>query len=556
MSETVTAAASTRGHRGARRHAHPALVLLIIAGAQLMVVLDGTIVNIALPSMGQYFDKTQTNMTWALNAYTLAFGGMLLLGGRLGDILGRRGMFILGLSLFTAGSFLGGIAANFTFLLVGRVIQGLGGAIASPTALSLITNEFEEGPARNRAFAVYAAAAGAGGALGLLLGGILTNYLSWRWVLFVNVPIGVALIAGAFFYLHHSERLEGRFDLVGTVLSMGGLVAVVYGFIHVANTSWGNTETYVVFPLAVVLLVGFVLYEIYGTRSPLMPMRIFDNRSRAGAYTVMLVVGAAMFGMFYFTTFFTQQVLGYSALKTGFAFLPVALTIGITSQVVARILHRTGPKPILLFGTLLLTASLFWLSTVNAHSSYLGKLLPGLIALAVSMGCNFVPLTVTAVSKIRSTDAGLASALLNVGQQVGGAIGLSVMATVFATSAKHYATSHIASLQDAIGHAFGHTPLAASVANLIQHAGKNGLENDAINRFVATVPSAQQDKVRSFLQTGPYHDFAVHVQAHGSGAGFLMGAAFAVVAVIAAAILIQVKKSDLPDEAPLEAVAA
>ena len=555
MSETVTAA-PTRGHRGARRHAHPALVLLIIAGAQLMVVLDGTIVNIALPSMGQYFDKTQTDMTWALNAYTLAFGGMLLLGGRLGDILGRRGMFILGLALFTAGSFLGGISEDFTFLLVGRVIQGLGGAIASPTALSLITNEFEEGPARNRAFAIYAAAAGAGGALGLLLGGILTNYLSWRWVLFVNVPIGIVLICGAYLYLHHSERLEGRFDLVGTVLSMAGLVAVVYGFIHVANTSWGNTETYVVFALAVVLLVGFVLYEIYGTRSPLMPMRIFDNRSRSGAYLVMLVVGAAMFGMFYFTTFFTQQVLGYSALKTGFAFLPVALAIGVTSQVVARILHRTGPKPILLFGTLLLTASLFWLSTVNSHSSYAGKLLPGLIALAVSMGCNFVPLTVTAVSKVRNTDAGLASALLNVGQQIGGAIGLSVMATVFATSAKNFATSHVATLREAIGHQFGNTQLAGAVGNLIQHAGKNGLDNDAINRFVRTVPAGQRGKVRDFLQTGPYHDFAVQVQAHGSGAGFLTGAIFAVVAVIAAGLLIQVKKSDLPSEPTLEAVAA
>ena len=552
MSETHAAT----GAVAARRHAHPALVLLIIAGAQLMVVLDGTIVNIALPTMGQYFNKSQTDMTWALNAYTLAFGGMLLLGGRSGDLLGRRRMFMIGLGLFTLGSFSAGIATSFPEMLVGRVVQGLGGAIASPTALSLIANEFEEGPARNRAFAVYAAVSGAGAALGLLLGGVLTNYFSWRWVLFVNVPIGIVLIIGAFLYVHETERLKGRFDLIGAVLSVGGLVSVVYGFIHVANTSWGNTQTYLVFGGAIVLLVGFVLFEMYGTQSPLMPMRIFENRSRSGAYLVMLVVGAAMFGMFYFITFFTQGVLGYSSLKTGFAFLPVALTIGVTSQVVARLMNTIGPKPLLMFGTGLLTVALFWLSTVDAHSSYVGKLLPGMVLLAVAMGCNFVPLTVTAVSKIERTDAGLASALLNVGQQVGGAIGLSVMATVFATSAKHFASHHIAPVFQSIMSHFG-PALGKSVAGLIQHAGKNGLDKDAINSFVnsAAVPSGQKQAVRDFLLRGDYHHFAVQVQAHGSGSGFFSGAIFAVVAFIAATALIAVKKSDLPTGEPIEAVA-
>jgi EmrB/QacA subfamily drug resistance transporter len=524
-------------------------VLLIIAGAQLMVVLDGTIVNIALPSMGSYFNKSQTDMTWALNAYTLAFGGMLLLGGRSGDILGRRRMFIVGLTLFTIGSFGAGIAGNFTLLLLGRVVQGLGGAIAAPTALSLIANEFEEGPARTRAFGVYAAVSGAGAALGLLLGGVLTNYFSWRWVLFVNVPIGIVLIVGAFFYIHQSERLKGRFDFVGSLLSVAGLVAVVYGFIHVANTSWVNGQTFLVFGAAVVLLVAFVLYELHGTADPLMPMRIFDDRSRVGAYTVMLVVGAAMFGMFYFITFFTQGVLGYSALKTGFAFLPVALTIGVASQVVARLLPRLGPKPILVFGTALLTASLLWLATVDAHSSYAGKLLPGMLALAVAMGCNFVPLTVTAVSKVRNTDAGLASALLNVGQQVGGAIGLSVMATVFATTAKSWATSHIKGLVAAANQQLSPTE-AGAVLGAIQKAGKNGLDPAQIKKFGPSGPAHE------FLTTGPYHEYAIHVQAHGSAYGFLTGAAFALVAVVAAAALIAVKKSDLPTEAPLEAVVA
>src|ERR1700759_4935713 len=232
-------------HRGARRQAHTALILMVIAGAQMMVVLDGTIVNIALPSMGRYFDKSQTDMTWALNAYALAFGGLLLLGGRMGDILGRRRMFILGLSLFTIGSFLAGVAPSFGLLLAGRAVQGVGGGIASPTALSLITTEFEQGQERTKAIAVYAAVSGAGAALGLLLGGILTNYLSWRWGLFVKVPIGLVLLTGAFLSLHQSDRLQGKFDFPGALLSVGGMVATVYGFIHVAHSGWGNTQTYV-----------------------------------------------------------------------------------------------------------------------------------------------------------------------------------------------------------------------------------------------------------------------------------------------------------------------
>jgi len=458
--------AATEGARGARRHANPVLVLLIIAGAQLMVVLDGTIVNVALPSMGAYFHKNQTDMTWALNAYSLAFGGLLLLGGRSGDILGRRRMFIIGLFLFTTGSFLAGIAVNFPMLLAGRIVQGLGGAISSPTALSLITNEFKEGQERTRAIAVYAAVSGAGAALGLMLGGVLTSYFSWRWVLFVNVPIGAALMVGGFLYLHQTERLKGRFDVLGALLSVAGMVSLVYGFIHVAHAGWGNTETFAVFTAAVVLLVGFVLFEAYGTSTPMMPMRIFENRSRAGAYLVMLVVGAAMFGMFYFITFFIQGVRDYSALKTGFAFLPIALVIGVTSQVVAKLLPRFGPKILIVIGTGVLTVALLWLSTVNAGSSYLGTLLPGMLVLAFAMGFLFVPLTTVAVSKVADTDAGLASALLNVGQQVGGAIGLSVLATVFATSAKHYASDHISWT-----HA-GHRQAAGSVAPAGRRAGR------------------------------------------------------------------------------------
>jgi EmrB/QacA subfamily drug resistance transporter len=540
----------TAGERGARRHANPVLVLLIIAGAQLMVVLDGTIVNVALPSMGEYFGKNQTDMTWALNSYSLAFGGLLLLGGRSGDILGRRRMFIVGLFLFTSGSFLAGIAVNFPMLLVGRVVQGLGGAISAPTALSLITNEFEEGPERTRALAVYAAVSGAGAALGLLAGGVLTNYFSWRWVLFVNVPIGVILMVGAFLYLHQTERLKGKFDFLGAAMSVAGMVSLVYGFIHVAHDGWGNTETFVVFTASVLLLVGFGLYEAFGTDSPMMPMRIFENGSRLGTYLVMLVVGAAMFGMFYFITFFIQGVRDYSALKTGFAFLPVAFVIGITSQIVSKLLPRYGPKALIVIGTSILTIAMLWLSTVDAHSSFVGVLLPGELVLALAMGFLFVPLTTVAVSKVADTDAGLASALLNVGQQVGGAIGLSVLATVFATSAKTYASDHAQSLQRAIGKL--PAPLREPLGGFIKNAGGNGVQPADIKKFVNGLPASERGPAAGFFN-GPYRDFAHDLQAHASGRGFFAGAMFAVAAILIAIFVIKIKKVEVPTETPAEA---
>ncbi|MDQ2750537.1 MAG: MFS transporter [Actinomycetota bacterium] len=547
---TNTRPVKVAGRRGARRHASPALVLLIIAGAQLMVVLDGTIVNVALPSMSEYFGKNQTDMTWALNSYSLAFGGLLLLGGRSGDILGRRRMFIVGLFLFTSGSFLAGIAVNFPMLLAGRVVQGLGGAIAAPTALSLITNEFEEGAERTRALAVYAAVSGAGAALGLLAGGVLTNYFSWRWVLFVNVPIGAVLMVGAFMYLHQTERLKGKFDLLGALLSVAGMVSLVYGFIHVAHDGWGNTETFLVFTAAIVLLVGFGLYEAFVAATPMMPMRIFENGSRLGTYLVMLVVGAAMFGMFYFITFFIQGVREYSALKTGFAFLPVAFVIGITSQIVAKLLPRYGPKVLIVIGTSILTVAMLWLSTVDAHSSFPGVLLPGELVLALAMGFLFVPLTTVAVSKVADTDAGLASALLNVGQQVGGAIGLSVLATVFATSAKSYASDHAQSLRTAIATLPG--PLREPLGKFVSNSGGNGVQPADIKKFVNGLPASERGPAAGFFN-GPYRDFAHDLQAHASGRGFFAGAMFAVAAILIAVFVIKIKKDEVPADAPAEA---
>jgi hypothetical protein len=286
-----------------------------------------------------------------------------------------------------------------------------------------------------------------------------------------------------------------------------------------------------------------VLYEAYGTAEPMMPMRIFENRNRSGSYLVMLVVGAAMFGMFYFVTFFVQGVRDYGPLKTGVAFLPIAFVIGITSQIVARLLPRLGPRPLIITGTGLLTASLLWLSTVSANSSYAGKLLPGVLVLAVAMGLLFVPLTNTAVSAVANTDAGLASALLNVGQQVGGALGLSVMTTVFGTSARNYAGNHTAALLQQAQQLPGNLPQL--VGNRLGQAGANGLQKPDIDKFVNGLPANLQGSARNFF-AGPYTDFSHHLQAHASGQGFFVGAMFGIAAIIAAVVIINVKKSDLP----------
>jgi EmrB/QacA subfamily drug resistance transporter len=532
---THVATAPPRSPGQARRKIHPGLVLLIIAGAQLMVVLDATIVNIALPSMGDYFHKSQTSMTWALNAYSLAFGGLLLLGGRSGDILGRRRMLIIGLTLFSLGSFLGGVAPNFQLLIAGRVIQGLGGAIASPTALSLVTTEFEEGPARTRAFAVYAAVSGAGAALGLLLGGILTEYLDWRWVLFVNVPIGIGLIVGAFLYLHESERHHGRFDLFGGLLSVAGMLGVVYGFIHAANSGWRNGVTIGTLVGAGVLLIAFFLWELRAP-DPMLPMRVILDRNRGGAYAVMLVFGAGMFGMFYFVTFFVQQVIGFTPLQAGLAFLPVSFVIGATSGAMTKLMPKLGPKPIIVAGTVLVTAAMFWYARVNADSGYWGLFLPGMIVMAIGMGCIFVPLTTVAVARVRNTDAGVASAMLNVGQQVGGAIGLSVLATVAATAARSSASTEVGNLMGQI---------------------KAGAVNPQVLRHLQELNAARTGAKPSLAAL---HDtVAVHashaIQAHSSGQGFIAAAVFAIAGLLVALVMINVKKDHVPDS-PMEAMVA
>lgn len=524
----TTTHGATQTTAASRRGSHPGLTLLIIAGTQLMIVLDGTIVNIALPKMGDYFGKNQTDMTWAINAYTLAFGGLLLLGGKAGDILGRRRMFMVGLALFTIGSFLGGLAHNFQFLLFGRIIQGIGGAIASPTALSLITTEFDEGPERTRAFAVFSAVAGAGAALGLLLGGVLTEYLTWRWVLFVNVPIGVVLVVGAYFFLHESERLSGKFDWFGGLLSTAGMASLVYGFIHAASKGWSNGITVTAFVVAVVLLAAFAALE--GKLSyAMMPLRTLRDKNRSGAYIVMLIIGAAMFGMFFFVTYFVQLVLGYSSLKSGLAFLPVAFVIGIAAQLSASLMPRIGPRNLIIFGSVVMTGGLFWLSTINANSSYASHLLPSLVVMSFGIGSIFVPLTTVAVAGVEPHEAGLASALLNVGQQVGGSIGLSVLTTVFATASASEG-KHQGKALGALVQSGNEQP------TVLQHFLQ--LSQQATGSVKASAGAlTDQTATRAFHE----------VLAHGSSRGFLTAAIFAVVAVLVTVTMITTGKDEVVD---------
>src|SRR4051795_6113850 len=499
-----------------RRTAHKTLLLFLIAGAQLMVVLDSTIVNIALPSMGRYFDKSQTDMTWAINAYTLAFGGLLLLGGRAADILGRRQMFILGLGLFSLGSLVAGLANSFDVLLVGRVVQGTGGAIAAPTALSLITTLFAEGRERNRAFAVYAGVSGGGAAIGLLLGGVLTEYFDWRWVLFVNVPIGLALMAGGFRYIHDSERLSGKFDLVGSLLSVTGMVALVYGFINAANHSWSAGTTVASLGGGVVLLAAFVLYESRSSIA-MMPMRIFANRSRAASYVIMLIIGAALFGMFYYLTFFIQGVMGFSSLKSGVAYLPFSLIIIVGSGIVSQVLPKVGPKALITLGAAFMTAGMYWYAQVHADTRYWSGIFPAMIVTATGLAMVFVTLTVVAVTKVTDTDTGLASALLNVGQQIGGSIGLAVLAAAFTSAARSEGTKQAARLA--------------------------GASQQHLAQLVSSIQTGKPAPAGAYADHGAVQALRA-VQAHGASHGFAVAAIFGVVAVVAALVLININKRD------------
>jgi EmrB/QacA subfamily drug resistance transporter len=493
---TATGTGVARGDQDSHAHIHPNLALAVIASAQLMVVLDATIVNIALPAIKVALGFSATGLSWVLNAYTLVFGGLLLLGGRAGDLFGRRRMFIIGVLIFAGASLLGGFAWNEGVLLACRALQGVGGAIASPTALALVTTTFPEGPARNKAFGVYAAVSGAGAALGLILGGVLVEWLSWRWVLFVNAPIGIALAIATPMVIGKSERGTGRFALPDALTSTFGMAALVYGFINAADPThgWTDPTTIVSFAIAAVLLLSFVIIEAR-SKQPLLPLRLFKSRTRDGAYLVMLITGAAVFAMFYFLTQYVQTVIGFSALKAGFAFLPVSITIVIVAQITSRLIAKVEPRLLISSGAVFGAAGLYLLSSLTVRSTYVADVLPSLLLIATGMGLIFVPITLAAVAGVDRRDTGVASAMLNVGQQVGGTIGLSALVTIF-------------------GHAAGST--------------------------------AER------LHQNPYAPIPF---THGADAAFHAGAIFMAVAIVAALTLIKVRPEDVPAE-PAAAAAA
>ncbi|MCW2962386.1 MAG: transporter [Thermoleophilia bacterium] len=405
------------------------LALAVICIAQLMVVLDATIVNVALPSIREDLGFSASSLTWVITAYSLAFGGLLLFGGRTGDLFGRRRMFMIGVAIFSGASLLGGFAQNEAWLIAARALQGAGGAIAAPTALALIVTTFPAGDARNKAFGVYAAMAASGGALGLLLGGILTDLASWHWTLFINAPIGLLVLWLAPRVLDESQGSGSKLDVPGALTATGGMASLVYGLSNAATHGWDATSTILSLGAAVTLLIAFVLIERRHS-APLMPMRILKDRNRTGSYLIMLFLAGALFATFFFSSQYLQMVHGYSPFRTGAAFLPMPMTIMFMSLVVVRrAIPKIGVRPFLTAGPALAIGAMAVFATLDADSSYL-HFLAGLLLLGFGMGCSFVPLTMTAVNGVAGHETGLASALLNTGQQVGGAIGLAVLGTI------------------------------------------------------------------------------------------------------------------------------
>ncbi|HEY2141506.1 MAG TPA: MFS transporter [Solirubrobacteraceae bacterium] len=406
--------------------------LMLLAMTQFVIVIDASIVNVALPSIGQALHFSHVDLSWVVNAYTLTFGGFLLLGGRLADLFGRRRMFIAGLLLFSLASLAGGLAQSEPWLIGARAVQGLGAAIVSPAALSIITTTFAEGSERNRALGVWGAVAGAGGAAGVLLGGVLTSELSWRWVLFVNVPIAIvcALLAPRLIRESRAEDGSRTFDLPGAITVTAGLALLVYALVDAVNVGWGSTATLTKIGGAVVLLVVFLAIESR-RRAPLMPFSIFRLRTLRGADIVALLVGMSLFSMFFFISLYMQEVLHFSALRAGLSYLPLAVGIIVSAGGASVAVTRFGFKPVLFVGLLFIAAGLLWFSRVHTPGgTFSGDVLgPSLLA-AIGLGLSFVPVTIAAMTGTRPHEAGLASGLVNTAQQVGGALGLAILATI------------------------------------------------------------------------------------------------------------------------------
>ncbi|MGX5188941.1 MFS transporter [Streptomyces avermitilis] len=418
--------------------------LVVIALAQLMVVLDATIVNIALPSAQRALGMSDGNRQWVITAYTLAFGGLLLLGGRIADLVGRKRTFIIGLIGFAAASALGGAATTSGMLFGARALQGAFAAVLAPSALSLLTTTFTDPKERGKAFGIYSALAGSGSAIGFIAGGLLTEYLNWRWCLYVNIPIAVIAVCGAFALLHEQPRHAGaRLDVPGALLGCGGLVAIVYGFSEAEPRGWTDPRVLALFAVGIVLLAVFVWWQTRAPQ-PLLPLHIVKDRNRAGCFLTMALAVIGLFGMFLFLTYYLQVVLGYSPLKTGLAFLPltVAIIIGST-QISARLMSHMAPRMLMVPGTILAAGGMLVLTRITVHSPYASELLPALILIGLGMGLTFMPVFATATAGVAPQDSGVTSATVNTAQQVGGSIGTALLNTIAATTSTAYIAAHL-----------------------------------------------------------------------------------------------------------------
>jgi EmrB/QacA subfamily drug resistance transporter len=480
--------------------------LAVIAVAQLMIVLDATIVNIALPTAQKDLGISTADRQWVVTAYTLAFGGLLLLGGRIADYNGRKRTFIIGLLGFAAASAIGGLAPNAALLFAARGLQGAFAAVLAPAALSLITVTFVSPKERARAFGVFGAISGGGAAIGLIVGGILTEYASWRWCLGVNVPISLIAAAFAVYEVHESKATgDTRYDIPGAVLSTLGLVCLVYGFTeaakakHPANPNdtavrgWTAPSTLIFLAVAVVLLVAFVVWE-RRTDNPLLPLRVVLDRNRGGSYLMFLFVGAGLFAMFLFLTYYFQLNLGYSPLRSGFAFLPFSGGIIVAAGLVAQLLPRLGPRPLMIPGLIMSIVGMLWLVKIDLHTSYVTHVLPAQLLMSVGLAAVFIPAASTALIGVGHHDAGVASAVLNSSQQIGGSLGTALLNTVFASTVTAFLMAN------------AHGP-------------------DQI---------AQQTP---------------HALIHGYHVAFVWGAALLAAALVCAVVLVNARKEDVPSEA-------
>lgn len=422
------------------KHKHHWWILIILALAQFMVVLDSSIVNVALPAVERAFHMSQTNLQWIVTGYTLTFGGFLLFGGRAADLFGRRRLFMIGVALFGVASLLDGLSQSGGMLIALRAAQGLAAALMSPAALSIVLVTYREGHERNTALSVWGAVASGGAAAGVLLGGIITEYWGWRWNFFINVPVSLAVLYAAWRLVpaHESEETHNDLDLVGAISITAAMMLLVYGLVEAPSHGWTAGSTLGYLGGAVALLLVFIANELR-SKHPLVPFDIFKVRNITGANLTMMPIVAGMFSTFFFASLYIQTMLGYSPVRTGFSFLIIPICIAISATQVPRLIKKTGYKPILMVSPLVVALGLFLLAHVPMHGNYLHDLLPGFVLMGLGMGATFVPITIAATSGVSGRESGLASGLLNTSQQIGGALGLAILTGVSASSAAHYA---------------------------------------------------------------------------------------------------------------------